>query len=56
MRSKLDPQLLTLGTLHLELPFFGYGFTISLFLVVMVGLYRLDKFFQTLGYCTLMLQ
>lgn len=52
----ISNSLFTLGTLHLGLPFFGYGFTLSLFLVVILGLYGLDKNFQTLEYRTFMLQ
>ena len=48
--------VLSVWSLYLGLPFYGYGFTLSLLLVVVVGLYVLDGKLQKLEYETFMLQ
>jgi len=47
---------LSAWSLYMGLPFYGYGFTLSLLLVVVVGMYLLDGKLQKLEYETFMLQ
>lgn len=48
--------LLTLLSLHLGPSFFGYGFTISLIICSLVGLFRLSSALESLEYETFMLE
>ena len=48
--------LLTFATLMGGMTFYGFGFAGAVLLVVVVGLYQLDKTFQKLEFETFMLQ
>ncbi len=48
--------VLTLATLYLGPTFFGYGFTVSLIICVLMGLFRLNQALQKLEYSTFMLE
>ncbi|GJL63730.1 MAG: pellicle/biofilm biosynthesis Wzx-like polysaccharide transporter PelG [Nitrospirales bacterium] len=48
--------ILTTWSLYMGLPYYGYGFAVSLLVVVILGMHFLDKKLQKLEYETFMLQ
>ena len=48
--------VLSAWSLHMGLPYYGYGFAVSLLVVVIFGMHILDKKLQSLEYETFMLQ
>ena len=48
--------LFSLLTIHLGATWYGYGFTVSLLITVVVGFYLLDRKLDILEYETFMLQ
>ncbi len=48
--------ILSAWSLHMGLPYYGYGFAVSLLVVVIFGMHLLDKKLQNLEYETFMLQ
>ncbi|MGB0908779.1 MAG: exopolysaccharide Pel transporter PelG [Nitrospirales bacterium] len=48
--------LLSTWSLHMGLPYYGYGFAVSLLVVVIFGMHLLDRKLQRLEYETFMLQ